>query len=87
MASEHEIPPARANLLDRLRAILGLETLHQTDFELTEDMIFAYSWHNGYETVTIHHSSKPGGQNFSGAYHPNAICNGNPCYYCGYARP
>lgn len=87
MSLENDIPPARANLLARLRSILGLEVLNQTDFDLTEDMTFTYSWHNGYETLTVHHSSKRGGQNYASAYHPNAICNGNPCHYCGCSRP
>jgi len=76
-----DIPTRKANLLQRLKELLSEE-----DFELTDDISLSYSWHHGYEKLDISYASKKGGRHFSGAYHPDAYCHGNPCHFCGWAR-
>lgn len=75
--------PNNADLIKRLRDILGMDVLG--DFQLTEGMNFTYSWCNGYEKLSVSYSNRKGGQDYSGMHHPDAVCVGNPCHYCGVA--
>lgn len=66
------------NVLDRVKTILG------DDYRLTDDDSFTYEWRRGYEVVTVQHVNG-GGMEYRGSYHPNVVCEGNPCVHCGKA--
>jgi hypothetical protein len=61
----------------RLQEILG-------DDELTDKDTLTYTWDHGYEVVTVTHSG--GGKlEYRGVFHPDGVCEGNPCHHCGKA--
>jgi len=66
-------------IIDRIREHLG----EDADIDINEIREFKYNWFRGYETFTFGKVGE-GCINFSGAYHPNGVCEGNGiCTHCG----
>lgn len=66
------------SLLDRLKAQF------EDDAILTDNIIFRYEWHRGYEKLYVHELGH-GSLEYAGTYHPHdGVCEGEGvCIWCG----
>jgi hypothetical protein len=69
---------------DRIRDIIGEIRTESGDANGVE---LHYTWYHGYEKLTMKRlggNCRQGGLDYSGAYHPNAVCDGEGvCKHCG----
>lgn len=66
-----------ADIQDRIREHLISFVADEND-----DVEVVYSWTGGYEVFTIRRNGNEAYQ-YRGSFHPNVVCEGNPCHFCG----
>lgn len=68
--SDYDVDP-----IERLRELW-------TGGSVGDDETFTYSWTHGSERLDFD-NAHGGGLHYRGEYHPDVVCEGNPCRFCG----